>query len=138
MTFLMVFPDTLFADINPFWWCKDVNVFAGCLLGGGTAINAALYWFPPDSDFSVENGWPASWSHHAPYTAKLKARIPSTDHPSTDGKRYLEQTYDVAARLLKPLGYRNLTINDSPNSKDHVFGHSAFSVSVDLMAYASA
>ncbi|KAK0437789.1 cellobiose dehydrogenase [Armillaria borealis] len=73
--------ETLFTDSNPFWWCKDVNTFAGCLIGGGTSVNGALYWYPADSDFSTSQGWPSSWGNHAPYTAKLQARIPSTDHP---------------------------------------------------------
>ncbi|KAK0477718.1 cellobiose dehydrogenase [Armillaria luteobubalina] len=119
--------ETLFTDSNPFWWCKDVNTFAGCLIGGGTSVNGGLYWYPADSDFSTSQGWPSSWGNHAPYTAKLKARIPSTDHPSTDGERYLEQTESVMAELLAPQGYRQATINDNPDSKDHVFGYSAFS-----------
>ncbi|TFK37026.1 cellobiose dehydrogenase [Crucibulum laeve] len=118
--------ETMFSDSNPFWWCKDVNVFAGCLLGGGTAINGALYWYPPDSDFQTTAGWPASWGWHQPYTDKMKARLPSTDHPSTDGKRYLEQAADVASQLLNGQGYRQLTINDNPNQKDHVYGYSAY------------
>ncbi|KAK0199858.1 hypothetical protein DFS33DRAFT_1399343 [Desarmillaria ectypa] len=119
--------ETLFSDSNPFWWCKDVNTFAGCLVGGGTSINGGLYWYPADSDFSTTQGWPSSWGNHAPYTAKLKQRIPSTDHPSTDGLRYLEQTMNVTATLLRSQGYRQVTINDDPNSKDHVYGYSAFS-----------
>ncbi len=34
------------------------------------------------------------------------------------------------AALLGPQGYRQATINDSPDSKDHVYGYSAFSVSL--------
>jgi len=116
----------MFTDSDPWYWCKDITVFAGCLLGGGTSINGALYWLPTDSDFSQANGWPLSWGNHQPYTSALSARLPSTDHPSTDGKRYLEQSATVAALLLNPQGYRNLTINSSPNSKDHVYGNSAF------------
>jgi cellobiose dehydrogenase (acceptor) len=115
----------------------DINVFAGCLLGGGTAINGGLYWYPPDSDFSVANGWPSSWTNHSPYTNKMKARLPSTDVPSPDGKRYLVQLYNVMRDLLQPLGYRNLTINNAPNEKDHVFGYSAFNVGGFLQAYCS-
>lgn len=63
----------------------------------------------------------------------MKARLPSTDHPSTDGKRYLEQSEAVAAKLLSPQGYRQITINDDPNSKDHVFGFSAFDVSLSFV-----
>lgn len=118
--------ESMFNDANPFWWCKDVNVFAGCLLGGGTSINGALYWYPPNSDFANVNGWPVSWGNHAPYTAKLKQRLPSTDAPSTDGKRYLTQTFDVISKLLRGQGYRQLTINEWPDSKDHVYGHPSY------------
>jgi cellobiose dehydrogenase (acceptor) len=135
----------MFTDSNPFWWCKDISVFAGCLLGGGTAINGAyvplcltfflvklirvysLYWLPSYNDFSTSAGFPASWNNHAPYTAKLKARLPGTDAPSTDGKRYLEQTYNVVEALIKGQGYNNITINSNPDFKDHVYGYSAFS-----------
>jgi hypothetical protein len=26
--------ESMFTDPKEFWWCKDINVFAGCLLGG--------------------------------------------------------------------------------------------------------
>ncbi|KAH0578929.1 substrate-specific activator of APC-dependent proteolysis, variant 2 [Termitomyces sp. 'cryptogamus'] len=118
--------ETMFTDSNPFWWCKDITVFAGCLLGGGTTINGGLYWVPPDSDFATSSGWPASWSNHISYTNKMLARLPSTDAPSTDGKRYLEQSASVAAQLLNYQGYRQLNINDSPDDKEHVYGYSSF------------
>ncbi|KAJ7103732.1 cellobiose dehydrogenase [Mycena epipterygia] len=118
--------ESMFTDPNDFWWCKDITVFAGCLVGGGTSVNGALYWLPSDSDFSTTNGWPQAWTNHAPYTAALKARLPPTDAPSTDGKRYLEQTSTVVQQLLTPQGYRNVTINDSPDSKDHIYGYSAY------------
>nr|BAD36748.1 cellobiose dehydrogenase [Irpex lacteus] len=118
--------ESMFTDSNPFWWCKDVTVFAGCLIGGGTSINGALYWYPNSDDFSTAAGWPSSWTNHGPYTAKLKARLPSTDHPSADGKRYLEQTADLVGQLLKGQGYSNITINDNPDYKDHVYGYAAY------------
>ncbi|KAF9038951.1 hypothetical protein BDZ89DRAFT_945553 [Hymenopellis radicata] len=118
--------ESMFSDSNPFWWCKDITVFAGCLIGGGTSINGGLYWYPADSDFTAVNGWPSSWANHNAYTNKLKAKLPSTDHPSTDGKRYLEQTYTVASALLAAEGYQGITINDNPNFKDHVYGYSAY------------
>ncbi|EJF63960.1 cellobiose dehydrogenase [Dichomitus squalens LYAD-421 SS1] len=118
--------ESLFTDPNDWWWCKDITFFAGCLLGGGTSVNGALYWYPADSDFSTENGWPQSWANHQPYTSKLQQRLPSTDHPSTDGKRYLEESANVVVQLLSKQGYSNITINDNPNSKDHVYGYSAF------------
>ncbi|KAK7037807.1 substrate-specific activator of APC-dependent proteolysis [Paramarasmius palmivorus] len=124
--------ESMFSDSNPWWWCKvltktlDINTFAGCLVGGGTSINGALYWYPADIDFATSAGWPSSWANHNAYTNKLKERLPSTDAPSTDGKRYLEQTYDVVAEMLKGQNYNAITINDNPNDKDHVFGYSAY------------
>nr|AAC32197.1 cellobiose dehydrogenase [Trametes cinnabarina] len=118
--------ESMFTDPNPWWWCKDTNFFAGCLLGGGTSVNGALYWLPSDADFSTANGWPTNWGNHAPYTSKLKQRLPSTDHPSADGNRYLEQSATVVSQLLQGQGYQQITINDNPDYKDHVFGYSAF------------
>ncbi|KAI0051610.1 hypothetical protein FA95DRAFT_1602622 [Auriscalpium vulgare] len=118
--------ETMFTDSNEFWWCSDITVFAGCLVGGGTSVNGALYWLPTDADFSGANGWPSAWQNHAPYTSALSARLPSTDAPSTDGKRYLEQTFNVVQSLLTPQGYRQVTINSDVNSKDHVYGYSAY------------
>ncbi|KAF5354114.1 hypothetical protein D9756_007316 [Leucocoprinus leucothites] len=118
--------ETMFSDSNPFWWCKDVNSFAGCLLGGGTSINGALYWYPTDMDFSTAAGWPSSWTNHQPYTSKMTSRLPSTDHPSTDGKFYMSQVSDVVTSLLKPQGYSSITINNNPNSKDHIYGYPAY------------
>ncbi len=102
------------------------RVSAHLVLEPETYTPFSLYWYPPDSDFRTTNGWPSSWGNHAPYTNKLKQRLPSTDHPSTDGKRYLEESANIVAQLLKGQGYSNVTINDSPDSKDHVYGYSAF------------
>ncbi|KAF7303779.1 Cellobiose dehydrogenase [Mycena indigotica] len=118
--------ESMFTDANDFWWCKDITVFAGCLVGGGTSVNGALYWLPSDNDFALSAGWPSQWTNHQQYTSMLKARLPPTDAPSTDGKRYLEQVSTVVANMLIPQGYRNVTINDSPNAKDHVYGYAAY------------
>ncbi|OCH89474.1 cellobiose dehydrogenase [Obba rivulosa] len=118
--------ESMFNDPDPWYWCTDVTFYAGCLLGGGTSVNGALYWYPADSDFSTARGWPSSWSNHQTYTSAMTQRLPGTDHPSTDGERYLEQSAQVAMQLLNAQGYYQATINDSPDSKDHVYGYSAF------------
>lgn len=88
----------------------------------------SLYWYPTTSDFSEAAGFPKSWTNHQPFTDKLTARLPSTDHPSTNGQRYLEQSAVVAAQLLTGQGYSQITINDNPNWKDHAMGYSSFDV----------
>ncbi|KAG8697384.1 hypothetical protein FRC08_006563 [Ceratobasidium sp. 394] len=116
----------MFAGSNPYWWCDDVLPFAGCLVGGGTAINGLLYWYPTDAEFATSNGWPSGWQTPSDYIAKVKARLPSTDTPSTDGKRYLTQVYDVTKAILTKQGYQETTINNNPNAKDHVVGNPAY------------
>ena len=118
----------MFSGNNIYWWCKDVNYFAGCLIGGGTAVNGALYFIPTDDDFSTTNGWPSGWQGQTLETGRssLLARLPSTDIPSPDGKRYLDETYSVTEQILKPLGYSNITINSNVNWKDHAYGHPAY------------
>lgn len=118
--------EAMFSSSNPYWWCNDMSVFAGCLIGGGAAINGALYWYPPDIDFSTANGWPSGWQSQSTALNKLKAKLPYTETPSTDGQLYLTQVYDVVKQLLTPQGYSALDINSNPNYKDHVYGRPAF------------
>ncbi|KAK7014038.1 carbohydrate-binding module 1 protein [Favolaschia claudopus] len=118
--------ETFWGDADQYWWCDDISVWAGCLIGGGGSVNAGLYWYASDSDFSLASGWPTGWQNHAPYTAKVAARLPFTDHPSTDGRRYLEQSSTVMGQLLNSQGYAQTTINARPDVKEHVFGFSSY------------
>lgn len=59
-------------------------------------------------------------------------RLPSSDNTSPDGIRYLEQTMPVMQSILDPMGFNQITINDNPNYKDHVYGYSAYNVSLAL------
>lgn len=141
----------MFTNSDQWWWCPgqlletqidwndiltellDTTFYAGCTLGGGTSVNGALYWIPTDDDFSTKNQWPSSWSDHAQYTSKLTARLPSTDAPSKDGQRYLEQSAEVVQQLLEPQGYSQTTINSNPDYKDHVYGYASFDVSLVMI-----
>ncbi|KAG8746293.1 hypothetical protein FRC11_012797 [Ceratobasidium sp. 423] len=115
--------ESMFSASSPYWWCDDVQVGAGCLVGGGAAVNGLLYWYPTDAEWATSNGWPSGWK--TPNTAlnKVKARLPSTDTPSTDGKRYLAQVYDVVKSILDKQNYSAITVNENRNSKDRVYGH---------------
>ena len=56
--------------------CTDINQMAGCVLGGGIAVNSALWWKPNprDWDFNFPEGWKNS--DMAKATAKVFSRIP--------------------------------------------------------------
>ncbi|KAH7340624.1 the flavin domain of cellobiose dehydrogenase [Rhizoctonia solani] len=111
----------------PYFWCRDLPAPGGCVVGGGAAINSMLYWYPQDEDFATTNNWPIGWQNVTPYIAKLHTRLPSTDVPSADGKRYLTQVYDIFKGVLDAQGYEPITINNQRNKKDKVYGYSAFS-----------
>ncbi|CAE6442535.1 unnamed protein product [Rhizoctonia solani] len=112
---------------TPYFMCTDLPARGGCLVGGGAAINGMLYWYPRDEDFATSNGWPKGWQNIEPHLKKVKARLPSNDIASADGKRYLTEVYDVFKGVLDAQGYQSATINDQRNKKDKVYGYTAFS-----------
>ncbi|KAK3368229.1 cellobiose dehydrogenase-like protein [Podospora didyma] len=106
--------------------CTDTDQMAGCVLGGGTAINAGL-WFKPyalDWDYLFPTGWKSADLQAA--TNRVFSRIPGTDTPSTDGKRYIQQGFDVLSRGLKAGGWSQVTPNTVPNQKNRTFANTPY------------
>lgn len=106
--------------------CTDTDQMAGCVLGGGTAVNAALWWKPVavDWDYNFPTGW-KSTDLKSSIDAVFK-RIPGTDTPSTDGKRYKQEGFNVLASAMGADGWKQVTANDVPDQKNRVFSHSPF------------
>ncbi|KAF1962546.1 cellobiose dehydrogenase-like protein [Byssothecium circinans] len=106
--------------------CTDIDQMAGCVLGGGTAVNAALWWRPVPIDWDVN--FPSGWKSgdiKASTDAVFK-RIPGTDTPSKDGKRYKQEGFDVLASAFSADGWKSVTANNVPEQKHRVFSHSPF------------
>ncbi|KAF2646905.1 hypothetical protein P280DRAFT_465050 [Massarina eburnea CBS 473.64] len=106
--------------------CTDIDQMAGCVLGGGTAVNAALWWRPVPIDW--DTNFPAGWK-----SADIKAstdavfkRIPGTDTPSKDGKRYKQEGFEVLSSALAADGWKSVTANNVPDQKNRVFSHAPF------------
>jgi cellobiose dehydrogenase (acceptor) len=53
-------------------------------------------------------------------------RIPGTDTPSMDKKRYKQEGFDVLATAFSADGWKQVTANNVPAQKDKVFSHSPF------------
>ncbi|KAF3022035.1 hypothetical protein E8E14_012745 [Neopestalotiopsis sp. 37M] len=107
--------------------CTDTDQMAGCVLGGGTAVNAGLWWKPntEDWDYNFPTGWKSSDMTAA--TNRVFQRIPGTDVPSMDGKLYYQQGFNVIAGGLAASGWKNVThANDQPNAKNHTFARGEF------------
>ncbi|KAI5861982.1 carbohydrate-binding module family 1 protein [Durotheca rogersii] len=106
--------------------CTDTDQMAGCVLGGGTAVNAGLWWKPYalDWDYNFPDGWKSK--DMASATNRVFSRIPGTDTPSTDGKRYYQEGFEVLAGGLRSAGWSEVTANNLPNQKNRTFAHSPF------------
>lgn len=106
--------------------CEDTDQMAGCVLGGGTAVNAGLWWKPnpKDWDYNFPAGWKSSDLKAA--TNRAFARIPGTTTPSQDGKLYRQEGFNVLASGFNASGWEYIVPNDHPNLKNHTYGHTTF------------
>lgn len=73
---------------------------------------------PTDAEFATSNGWPIGWQTPNTQIEAVLSRLPSTNLPSPDGKRYLDASYDVIAELLQAQGYTETEINTNRNQKN--------------------
>lgn len=103
-------------------FCPDVSVaLAGCVLGGGTAVNAGLWWAPAsadwDSNFAAAGieGWGSADLVSA--TQSVFAKIPGTTVPSMDGELYLQQGANVLEGALSQAGWTREVSNETPDGK---------------------
>lgn len=106
--------------------CTDIDQMAGCVLGGGAAVNAALWWkpVPVDFDYNFPTGWKGK--DIQPAVERVFKRIPGTDTPSMDGKRYKTEGFDVLAKAFTADGWKQVTANDVPDQKNRTFTHPPF------------
>ncbi|KAK0701518.1 hypothetical protein B0T21DRAFT_300280 [Apiosordaria backusii] len=106
--------------------CTDTDQMAGCVLGGGTAVNAGLWWKPPASDWDYN--FPAGWKSKDVEAAAKRVfdRIPGTFKPSADGVLYRREGFDVLSSGLAKSGYKEVVANESPNEKNGAFAHTHF------------
>ncbi|KAK6825053.1 Cellobiose dehydrogenase [Apiospora arundinis] len=120
---------TIFSNPLPELVCKSdvVAGYGGCTVGGSSAINAGLYFQPPDSDWDDfhPDGWKSADVKSA--TQRLLARQPAVTHCSVDGKYYLENNYDAVKEwIVDGAGYKEVSINGEANNKNNVFGRTEY------------
>ncbi|KXT01440.1 hypothetical protein AC578_9541 [Pseudocercospora eumusae] len=101
--------------------CTDVGVMAGCVVGGGTAVNAGLWWKANPSDFDVDfpKGWKSSDMEAA--IERTFERVPFTACPSMDDIIYQPEGYNVVAGALAASGWDNVTADLVPAQKNFTF-----------------
>lgn len=120
---------TIFSDPSDELVCKSdvVGGYGGCTIGGSSAINAGLYFQPPDSDWDDfhPDGWKSADVKSA--TQRLLSRQAPVTHCSVDGKYYLESNYDAVKEwIVDGAGYKEVSINEDFNNKNNVFGRTEY------------
>jgi cellobiose dehydrogenase (acceptor) len=106
--------------------CEDTDQMAGCVLGGGTAVNAGLWWKPNPEDWDYN--FPAGWKSGdlAGATARAFNRIPGTTTPSLDGKLYRQEGFNVLASGFNSSGWQYVVPNEHADQKNHTYGHTTY------------
>lgn len=109
-------------------YCTDTASQAGCLLGGGTMINALMFVPPQDADF--DDKWPSGWKAADVSVASQRffTRNSGTDLPSTDGKRYDQGAYNVLSNFFQTNGWSQVEPLNEPNKKLDVFAHPPWNI----------
>ncbi|KAK1656517.1 hypothetical protein BDP55DRAFT_569206 [Colletotrichum godetiae] len=106
--------------------CPDVVPMAGCVLGGGSAINAGL-WFKPQSldwDSQFPDGWKAEDLSAA--TDRAFQRVPWTSVPSSDEILYNREASDLITKVLVSDGWASIAANSEPNAKIKTISQSEY------------
>ncbi|KAK7182663.1 Cellobiose dehydrogenase 7 [Paraphaeosphaeria sporulosa] len=109
-------------------YCSDTAGMAGCILGGGTAVNGMAFIKPPSFDF--EN-WPVGWRWSdgvSEAADRLYARNPGTIEPSSDGKYYDNAVYDVLSKFLARAGWKSVSTNEEPDEKFQIYSYPAMNI----------
>lgn len=106
--------------------CRDASSMAGCVLGGGTAVNAGLWWKPNPADF--DENFPSGWRSGSMNGAigRVFQKIPGTYVPSKDGKTYLRQGFNTLASALGAAGWSSVDANALPASKNKAYSQTPY------------
>jgi cellobiose dehydrogenase (acceptor) len=59
-------------------------------------------------------------------TTRVFNRLPGTDHPSADGKLYMQQGFDVITKGLANQGWTSVVANNVPASKNRTYAHTPY------------
>jgi cellobiose dehydrogenase (acceptor) len=79
---------------------------------------------PPDWDYNFPAGWKSADMQQA--TNRVFSRIPGTDHPSMDGKLYVQSGFDIVRQGLANAKWTSVTANNVPGQKDRTYAHTAY------------
>ncbi|KAF2713498.1 carbohydrate-binding module family 1 protein [Pleomassaria siparia CBS 279.74] len=109
-------------------YCTDTADQAGCLLGGGTMVNAMMFVRPQARDFDAK--WPAGWKWADVSAAadRLYERNPGQTYGSVDGVRHNNEAFEVVSQFLLGNGWSHTDAIEKPNDKIDAFSYPPWSL----------
>ncbi|KAE9963461.1 hypothetical protein BLS_009264 [Venturia inaequalis] len=115
-------------------YCTDTASAAGCLLGGGTMVNALMFVRPQDRDFNDK--WPTGWkwSDVKAASERLYARNPGVIKSSADGKYHDTGAYSILSTFLSSNGWKSVNALEKTNEKHQIFSHPPWDIQNGLRA----
>ncbi|CAL3969300.1 unnamed protein product [Diplocarpon coronariae] len=115
-------------------YCTDTANMAGCLLGGGTMVNALMFVRPQAADF--DDKWPTGWKWDqvSASAVRLYERNPGTTMASEDEKRYDQGAVTILQQYFQSLGYSHVDAINDPNSKTAVYSYPPWDIQDGLRA----
>lgn len=112
-------------------YCTDTANMAGCLLGGGTMVNALMFVKPQPRDF--DDAWPTGWkwTDVSASADRLYERNPGQNFGSVDGKRYNNEAYDLLSKFFGAQGWEQTDFIKS-TARNNVYGYPAWDIANGL------
>ncbi|PVH95650.1 cellobiose dehydrogenase [Periconia macrospinosa] len=116
-------------------YCTDTANMAGCVLGGGTMVNALMFVKPQARDF--DDKWPTGWKWNdvAKAADRLYERNPGQNYGSNDDVRYNNEAYGVLSKFFQGQGWKQTDfIKGDHNARKDVYGYPPWDLANGLRA----
>ncbi|KAF0697815.1 Aste57867_11530 [Aphanomyces stellatus] len=109
------------------WVASPGPLYLGKVVGGSSSLNGMLYFHTADS-YVQDSHWPYDATTVNANYAAIETMFASTNQPSPDGTRYLQEAYSILHDALSAHGFREVDINAARNDKSRSFGHPPFTI----------
>ncbi|EQC29434.1 hypothetical protein SDRG_12896 [Saprolegnia diclina VS20] len=110
------------------WVASPTGLYLGKVVGGSSSLNGMLYFRTPNS-YVTEASWPNDVATVDAGFSAIETMFTSTNNPSPDGSRYLQEAYNIMRNVLGGGGYtESNSLNTDRNAKSKSYGHPPFAI----------
>ncbi|KAF8856239.1 FAD/NAD(P)-binding domain-containing protein [Acephala macrosclerotiorum] len=102
-------------------YCTDTANMAGCILGGGTMVNAMMFVRPQAADFDK---WPTGCGPTSALLLRSCMNVTLAPLSSMDGQRYDQQVFSTLQKFFATtMSFSQVDAIQSPNDKTAVYSY---------------